>query len=57
MKKKYITPSMMVIRIKTAPVLTIASTNTEGLRVNGNTEDYDITEGGSREGSIWDDEE
>jgi len=57
MKKKYITPSMMVIRIKTAPVLTIASTNTEGLRVNGNTEDYDITEGGSRGGSIWDDEE
>lgn len=57
MKKKYIAPSMMVIRIKTAPVLTIASTNAEGLRVNGNTDDDGITEGGSRGGSIWDDEE
>jgi len=50
-------PSMMVIRIKTAPVLTLSNTNVEGLGNGGGTSENEITEGGSRWGSIWDDEE
>lgn len=57
MKKTYIVPSMMVIRIKTAPVLTLSNTNVEGLGNGGGTSENEITEGGSRGGSIWDDEE
>lgn len=57
MKKKYMTPSMMEIRIETAPVLNITSTNTEGLGGGGNTGDNGITEGGSRGGGFWDDED
>lgn len=57
MKKIYITPSMMEIRIKTAPVLNIASTNVDGLGRGGNTSDNGITEGNSRRGSFWDDDD
>ena len=56
MKKKYMTPSMMEIRIETAPVLNITSTNADGLGVRGGTNENGITEGCSR-GSSWDDED
>lgn len=57
MKKKYIAPSMMAIRIKTAPVLNITSTNVDGLGVKSGTNEDGITEGGSRRGDLWDDED
>jgi hypothetical protein len=59
MKKKYITPSMMAIRVKTIIMLATSITNTsgaQGLGMGGDT-DGSITEGNSRRGSFWDDVE
>lgn len=47
----------MAIRIKTAPVLNITSTNVDGLGVKSGTNEDGITEGGSRRGYLWDDED
>ena len=58
MKKKYIVPSMMVVKVKTATMIagSITDTNVEGMGYGGDTESNDITEGASRSFSVWDDD-
>ena len=59
MKKKYIAPSMMAIRVSTVTVLagSITGTNVEGLDDGGNSSNAGITTGGSRRSTFWDYEE
>ncbi len=58
MKKKYILPETKVLMIQSHAILagSITGTNVEGLSSGGYTEGY-VTEGNSRRGSFWDDEE
>jgi len=59
MKKKYIVPSMMVVRVNTATMIAGSITDTNvGMGYGGYTDSNDIKEGASRSGgSFWDDDE
>lgn len=58
MKKKYIVPSMMVVRVKTVTMIAASGFGTNvGMSNAGDTESNEITEGASRSFSIWDDDE
>ena len=60
MKKKYIAPSMMAIRVNTMTILAasgITGTNVDGLGAGGGTSEGGVSTGNSRRGSFWDEEE
>lgn len=60
MKKEYISPEAKGFKVESLAILADSITNTSGvsgLGVGGDTGDYNITEGASRQGGFWDDEE
>ncbi len=58
MKKKYIAPTIVAMKVKTMTIMagSITSTNAEGLGYGGDT-NGNVTEGNSRGGGFWDDED
>jgi len=58
MNKKYLAPSIMVIRVNKVTLLSgsIKGTNV-GLEKGGGTKEENIIEGNARRSSFWDDED
>jgi hypothetical protein len=58
-KKRYLTPHILILSIKTSCLMNNISgtSGADGLGMGGYTDDYGITEGGSRDAGFWDDED